>query len=141
MSETPKSDLNKFTTDESDFLDELFEGVGEMTGLSDGDVNKLLAGIPYKRGPITVRNVLAQDPEKAKTYSTFLELSFPDGRTYTVGVTLKDGTFFTGDSAGSWVTGGIEEGVKFEPPKTAGSVAVPDTSDVDESWNDISSEE
>jgi hypothetical protein len=137
MSETPKSNLNKFTTDESDFLDELFEGVGEMTGLSDKDVNKLLEGVPYRSGPITVRNVLAQDPEKAKFYSVFLELSFPDGRIYTVGVTANGGTYFTGDAAGTWVTGGMATGMKFDPPKDAGSVAVPDTSDVDESWDDF----
>jgi len=131
MDDSPNSDLRLFSTDD---FSELFDGIGEMTGLDDRNVERLLGGIPHKNGPIKVRNICALDPEKAIIYSICLELSFPDGKTFTVGQTLEDGTFFTVNSSGSWVTGGIEEGVKFEPPKAAGSVAEPDTSDVDKDW-------
>jgi|WetSurMetagenome_2_1015567.scaffolds.fasta_scaffold215698_3 hypothetical protein len=132
MDEAPNSDLRLFSTDD---FDELFIGVGEMTGLDDRDVNYLLEGIPNKRGPIKVRNVCALDPEKAKIYSVFLELSYPDGETFSVGMTKQNGTFFTVNKAGSWVTGAINEGMIFVPPKPAESASEPDTSAVDESWD------
>jgi|GEM_PF-4941010 len=130
MNETPKSDLKIFT---ADLLVELAEGLGEMTGLDDQEVNKLLQKLPPVDGLVTVRNICALEPKVAKQNTLHLEFDYPDGKIYSIGKTLDGDEFFGVVSSREHEA--IEDSMRYEPAKAAGSVLTADTSDVDEGWD------
>jgi hypothetical protein len=94
MKETVKSDLKSFETED---MDELIAGLGEMTGLDDEQVKQLLQIMPDISGPVCVDDISDLESEKAKGFARCIRVSFANGKSIAVAKRIDGDRFYIGE--------------------------------------------
>ena len=129
MSETPKSDLETFTTED---MDELVIGLGEMTGLDDAHVHMLLEAFPEIGFPVMVRAVRATPKEQTKGLLLCLEMTF-NGITFRLAGRMIKGRYFKGEISSS--DGKSSAYVNFDQGNASAGEPDDRTGEIDDKWN------